>query len=49
MIEGMTVLQCFGYYCLTVGAGEIISCGVLGMILLFSLQKYKGRIFEITR
>ena len=49
MIEGMTVLQCFGYYCLTVGAGEIISCGVLGMILLFSLQKYKGRIFEITK
>ena len=45
----MIVLQCFGYYCLTVGAGEIISCGVLGMILLFSLQKYKGRIFEITR
>lgn len=45
MLDGLTVLQCFGYYCLTVGAGEIISCGVLGMILLFSLQKYKGRIF----
>lgn len=45
MIEGLSVLQCFGYYCLTVGAGELISCGVLGMLLLFSLQKYQGRIF----
>lgn len=46
MIDGMSVLQCFGYYCLTVGAGEIISCGILGMILLLSLQKYQGRIFS---
>ena len=46
MIDGMSVLQCFGYYCLTVGAGEIISCGILGMILLLSLQKYQGRIFN---
>ena len=45
LIEGLSVLQCFGYYCLTVGAGEIISCGILGMILLLSLQKYQGRIF----
>lgn len=30
----------------TVTAGEIISCGVLGMLLLFSLQKYAGRIFS---
>lgn len=30
---------------LTVTAGEIISCGVLGMLLLFALDKYKGRIF----
>ncbi len=46
MIEGLSVLQCFGYYCLTVGAGEVISCGILGMILLFSLQKYKNIIFK---
>lgn len=46
MIDGLSVLQCFGYYCLTVGAGEIISCGILGMILLLSLQKYQGRIFK---
>lgn len=31
---------------LTVTAGEIISCGVLGIILLFSLQKHASRIFS---
>lgn len=31
---------------LTVTAGELISCGVLGMLLLFSLEKYAGRIFH---
>lgn len=46
MIDGLSVVQCFGYYCLTVGAGEVISCGVLGMILLFALQKYKHTIFK---
>lgn len=30
----------------TVTIGEIISCGVLGMFLLFALQKYAGRIFS---
>lgn len=30
---------------LTVCAGEIISAGVLGMLLLFTLQKYKKQIF----
>lgn len=29
----------------TVGAGEIISCGVLGMALLFSLEKQKKVLF----
>lgn len=29
----------------TVTAGEIISCGVLGILLLFALKKYAGRIF----
>lgn len=32
----------------TVTVGEIISCGVLGMILLFSLQKYASRIFAVS-
>ena len=45
IIEGFNTLQCYGFYCLTVGAGEIISCGILGMILLTILEKYKGRIF----
>ncbi|MGN0635071.1 MAG: QueT transporter family protein, partial [Acutalibacteraceae bacterium] len=30
---------------LTVGAGEVLSAGVLGMILLFALQRYKHIIF----
>lgn len=34
------------YFMLTVGAGEIISCGILGMLLLFALNKYKNVIFN---
>ncbi len=30
---------------LTVGAGEVISCYVLGLALLFALDRYEGRIF----
>lgn len=30
------------YFMLTVGIGEVISCGILGLILLFSLEKRKG-------
>lgn len=30
---------------ITVTIGEILSCGVLGMLLLFSLSKYHGRLF----
>ena len=33
---------------LTVGLGEVLSCGVLGMILYFALKKRKGQIFEET-
>ena len=33
-----------GYFILTVGIGEIISCGILGMILLFYLEKHKNAI-----
>lgn len=29
----------------TVTLGEIISCGIFGLILLFALQKYKGQLF----
>lgn len=45
LVEGMSTLQCFGFYCLTVGAGEVISCGILGMILLIVLEKYRNKIF----
>ena len=31
---------------LTVGIGEVISCGVLGMILYAALQKHRNRIFR---
>ena len=34
------------YFAVTVGIGEIISCGVLGMILLFGLKKYANIIFK---
>ena len=34
-----------GYFMLTVGAGEIISCGVIGMLLLISLEKHRYTIF----
>lgn len=36
------------YFMLTVGIGEFLSCGVLGMLLLFVLQKYKKYIFPVT-
>lgn len=35
------------YMMLTVGIGEVISCGVLGMILLNALGKYQHRIFSL--
>lgn len=31
---------------LTVGIGEVLSCGVLGMIVLAALQKYRHVIFK---
>lgn len=34
------------YMMLTVGIGEIISCGVLGMILYVTLKPMKSRIFK---
>lgn len=34
------------YFMLTVGIGEILSCGVLGMILYKLLEKYRHVIFQ---
>ena len=31
---------------LTVGAGEIVSCGVFGMVLYLALWKYKNLVFQ---
>ena len=31
---------------ITVSIGEIISCGILGMILLFALERYRNIIFK---
>lgn len=37
------------YFMLTVSIGEIISCGILGMLLLFALQKYAKQLFKPNR
>lgn len=34
------------FLCFTVGTGEIISCGILGMILLFAIEKHKNILFK---
>lgn len=34
------------YLMLTVGAGEVISCGILGTLLSLLLQKYRKQIFS---
>ena len=31
---------------LTVGIGEVISCGVIGMVVLTALERYRGTIFK---
>ncbi|MCP1102488.1 putative membrane protein [Aequitasia blattaphilus] len=33
---------------LSVGIGEVLSCGVLGMILFFALRKYQNVLFKKT-
>lgn len=33
------------YFAITVGIGEILSCGVLGLLLLSVLQKYRNQLF----
>lgn len=36
------------YFMLTVGGGELIVCGILGMLLLFALHKHRHAIFGET-
>lgn len=33
---------------LTVGVGEVISCGILGLLLYYGLRRYKNMIFRIA-
>ena len=37
------------YFTITVGAGEIISCGILGMMLLYALEPRKSAIFRLDQ
>lgn len=37
------------YFMVTVGIGEIISCGALGLTLLNVLQKYAGQLFRLWK
>lgn len=47
-------ILCYGYgvplpipfMMLTVGAGEIVSCGIFGMVLYAALRKYKDLVFQ---
>ncbi len=44
-IGDLSILACFAYFAAFIAAGEILSCGVLGLALLFALQRYGKRIF----
>lgn len=43
---GYKIEGSFWYFVLTVAIGEIISCGILGLILIFALQKQEYAIFK---
>lgn len=45
-IEGISLLRCYGFYALTVGAGEVLSCGVLGTFLMNMLSSYRQQLFD---
>ena len=46
LIKVYAVPDAYWFLLLTVSAGEVISCGILGMILLFALNKYRDIIFR---
>lgn len=46
LIKVYALPDAYWFLLLTVGAGEVISCGILGMILLFALNKYRDKIFR---
>lgn len=43
---GYGAAEAIPFMMLTVGIGEVIVCGICGMILLFILEKYKNIIFK---
>ena len=43
---GYAVALPIPYMMLTVGIGEVISVGIIGMILLFALDRYKEQLFK---
>ena len=43
---GYGLTDAWWYLVVTVGAGEIISCGILGMLLLTALEKHAKSIFS---
>lgn len=42
---GYGVPDAIPYMIVTVGIGEILGCGLIGMTLLIALNRYKGKIF----
>ena len=45
---GYNVALPIPFMMLTVGIGEALSCGVLGLVLYFALRKYKNIVFRPT-
>lgn len=45
---GYGVVLPIPFMMLTVGVGEVLSCGVLGLVLYTALNKYKNTIFKTT-
>jgi len=43
---GYQLPESLPYLMLTVGIGEVISCGILGVLLLILLKKYRHQIFR---
>lgn len=45
---GYGVTLPIAFMMLTVGIGEVLSCGVLGLVVYFALKKYRNTIFRAT-
>lgn len=47
LVYGYGVVDAWWYLVITVGIGEVLSCGVLGMLVWKALNKYKHILFVI--